>query len=364
MATRTRGLINVRVYLGAVAVAVMAAAVQLSPIAADVSAVVPQASAYPEILQAAQKISADGFQGLIYFREGGKPPFVFANGAADCAGGRAIDRTMRFDMGSITKQFTAAAVLVLIDQGKLGFDAKLKQFFPDVPADKAEITVQQLLTHTSGFSESLGLDEDYISKADFLKLAFSRPLQFAPGSKDEYSNVGYSVLAAIIERQTVSRYEDALRKLVLEPAGTPGIGYFGGHQTKNVCGLLEGKRWGSVRDYFGRDEPSWHLVGNGALLTTIEELANWFDALWAGRVLKPESLALVTKAMQAKDKSGRRLVFASGSNTIFSALYLGWPDEHAAFIVMTNDSRFQKEKVTPVLFPAIVATFGRKGTVK
>jgi CubicO group peptidase (beta-lactamase class C family) len=350
--------------MGAIVATVLATAVQFSASLGGASEIGPAEAAYPEILQAARKISAEGFQGLIYFRESGKPALVFANGAADCEAGRSTDRTMRFDMGSITKVFTAVAVLSLIENGKLALDAKLGQFFSDVPADKANISVQQLLTHTSGFGESLGLDEDYISKQDFLKLAFSHPLEFVPGSKNEYSNVGYSVLAAIIERQTGSRFEDALQSLVLQPAGTTGIGYFAGDRTRNACGLLDGKRWGSVRDYFGHDEPSWHLVGNGALLTTIEDLANWFDALWAGRILKPESLALINQDMQRKDKSGRRLLVASGSNTIFSALYLGWPDEQATFIVMTNDSRFQKERVTPVLFPAIVATFNRKSTGK
>lgn len=319
---------------------------------------VTTAEAYPEVAAAFDTLAADGLRGAILFRSGDGAAQVFVHGDADCEGRQMIDRTTRFDIGSITKYFTAAAIFKLAEEGGLSTDAALGDLLPGAPADKAAITVKQLLTHTSGLPDSLGVDEDYVGKAQYLEMAFAAPLLFAPGAQEEYSNVGFALLGAIIESLTGRRYEDALQTLVLAPAGTAGIGYFT-DRARNACGLLDGKKWGATRDYFSDEEPSWHLVGNGGLHATPEELTGWFDALFAGKILNADSVAKYEEIIRRTDKRGRPVRVASGSNNIFSALYLGWPNERTVLMIMTSDSRFQKEKVTPVMFPAINAYLDR-----
>jgi CubicO group peptidase (beta-lactamase class C family) len=171
--------------------------------------------------------------------------------------------------------------------------------------------------------------------------------------------VGYSLLAAEIEQLTGRRYEDAVRGLVLAPAGVSGINYVAGGRGRNACGLLDGRRWGSTREYFHRDEPSWFLVGNGGLLATPRELATLFESIWEGRVLSAESLALFDHSIRRMDHRGRPIRVTSGSNLIFTSLYFSWPDERTTVVIMTSDSRFPKEEVTPILYPAINAMFDR-----
>ena len=125
-------------------------------------------------------------------------------------------------MGSITKAYTAAAIMKLIEQKKMSVDDHLKKFFPNIPADKADITIHQLLTHSSGFHEFLKNDGGDYEKSEttgFLKKAFSEPLAFKPGEKAVYTNVGMSILAIIIEQISGLDYEQYLKKNLFEPIG-------------------------------------------------------------------------------------------------------------------------------------------------
>ncbi|WP_299751732.1 serine hydrolase domain-containing protein [uncultured Tateyamaria sp.] len=114
------------------------------------------------------------------------------------------------DIGSITKTVTAIATLHLVENHGLTIDTTLGELLPGVPQDKAEITLHQLLAHTSGIVESTGDDSEALSRSDFLKRVFSAPLESIPGTHHSYSNAGYSVLAAVIEIQSDLEYEDYL----------------------------------------------------------------------------------------------------------------------------------------------------------
>ena len=115
-----------------------------------------------------------------------------------------------FDIGSNSKQFTGAAILVLVQQNKLKLSDSLIQFFDAVPQDKKNITVHHLLAHTAGLVESVGRDFEHISEDDFFDQVFSSPLKHPVGSQYAYSNVGYSLLAKIIEKVSSTEYETIL----------------------------------------------------------------------------------------------------------------------------------------------------------
>ncbi len=93
------------------------------------------------------------------------------------------------------------------------------------------------------------------------------------------------------------------------------------------------------------------------MLATPTELADFFQAIWSGRVLDSESMTLFDKSVMRTDKGGRPVRVSSGSNLIFTSLYFNWPGQRTTVLIMTSDSRFPKEKVTPILYPAIVKVF-------
>ncbi len=131
-----------------------------------------------------------------------------------------------YDLGSITKQFTAAAILTLEMQGKLAVTDLASKYLDGVPADKSAITLHHLLTHSSGLESDFSpSDYDPVGREEYVGRALQSTLLFAPGGGYEYSNAGYSLLAAIVEKVSGQPYEIYLTERVLKPAGMRETGY-------------------------------------------------------------------------------------------------------------------------------------------
>jgi len=305
---------------------------------------------------AERAVGGANFQGVALLLDRSGVRWRFASGSIDCASGRAVGEGDRFDMGSITKLFTATLILRLSERGEISLDDRLGDLLNDTPVDKAGISVRDLLFHRSGLRESSGDDETYISRDAMLTQEFTKPLLFAPGSNEAYSNVGYSVLAAIIERHYGARYEDVLRRELLTPMGADSVGYrHAPAEGADACGTWDERRYGSVRDYFEVEEPSWNLVGNGGLLTTPEDLARWFQDLIEGRILNAENTTIVQQALLAEAPGGRAVYRASGSNIVFTSLLARYVGPDFTFLLMTNNSRAPKERIMPYFDPALTA---------
>ncbi len=197
-------------------------------------------------------------------------------------------------IGSITKQFTAAAILALEEQGRLAVDEPLPTFFDDLPQDKAGITLHQLLTHTSGMPDALGEDEDWIDRDTFLGRAWATELDSEPGSEYSYSNVGYSILAAVIEVTSGVDYERFLRQTFFDPLGMAETGYeipdF--DPGRLAVGYRNGERWGTLlaKQDLNRGF-SWHLVGNGGIHSTARDMHRWLRSLRTQEILTDDSTA-------------------------------------------------------------------------
>lgn len=171
------------------------------------------------------RLEAYGFAGTIVIRQGGCS-FSHAFGIADRKTRRAVTEQTAFDVGSITKFYTASAILVLRDRGALDLDASINRYLPGVPADKSTVTVRSLIAHTSGLAddywdsaENRGLGED-----QYVTEMLQRPLESAPGTEYRYSNFGYHVLKRIIERVSGASYEAFLAKEILAPLGLKDTG--------------------------------------------------------------------------------------------------------------------------------------------
>jgi len=146
------------------------------------------------------RLEGFGFSGTLLVAKDGDIVLSKGYGVADKSRGTPMTAETVISIGSITKQFTAAAILKLEMQGKLNVDDPITKYFPIVPPDKAGITLHHLLTHTAGLDEDYGgTDYEEVSRDEILKRVFSRPLKWEPGKRHLYSNAGYSLLGAIVE---------------------------------------------------------------------------------------------------------------------------------------------------------------------
>jgi len=189
-----------------------------------------------------------------------------------------------FCTGSITKQFTAAAIMKLEMQEKLNTDDPISRYIDSVPKDKAGITLHHLLTHTAGVINSTGLDYEIVSRDEIVKRILSAPLLFPLGKKMQYSNAGYSLLAAIVEEVSGKPYERFLNEQLFKPAGMSSTGYRMPNWKERVVA-----HWYNGETDNGtpleKSYPYWNLLGNGGILSTTADMYRWHLALLGEKVL-------------------------------------------------------------------------------
>ncbi|MDX1939484.1 MAG: serine hydrolase domain-containing protein [Saprospiraceae bacterium] len=235
-----------------------------------------------------QKAINNGWTGSVLVAQKGDIIIAKGYGFADKESKRLQTSETVFSIGSITKQFTGAAILKLETQGKLSTNDLITKYFKDVPDDKKNITLHQLLTHSAGFRGAMGGDYDTIRAEDFIKLAMNAPLLFKPGERYEYSNVGYSLLGIIIEQVSGKNYETYLYDNIFKPAGMEKTGYLRPKFNKEqlAVGYRQGNRWGTALDRPWREDgPGWHLRANGGILSTVDDMHKWALALKNNTVL-------------------------------------------------------------------------------
>ena len=194
-----------------------------------------------------------------------------------------------YDTMSMTKQFTAAAILKLEMMGELHVTDPIAAYVGPVAKDKREITVHHLLTHTSGLVDVLGGDYERLSREEMLAGALASELTSRPGDEHHYSNVGYSVLAAIIEKVSGMGYEQFLAKHLFAPAGMTQTGYILPEWRSDQVAVeydVRGRPHGRPIDHpWADDGPYWNLRGNGGLLSTARDMFRWHVALEGDEVL-------------------------------------------------------------------------------
>jgi CubicO group peptidase (beta-lactamase class C family) len=209
-------------------------------------------------------------------------------GLADIQSGLRNGRETAHSLGSVTKQFTAAAILKLEELGRLHVDDSIGKLLPGVPKDKFAISLDQILHHTSGLVSNVGRDYEKSSREDLLKKVFNAPLLSKPGEKFGYSNAGYSVLAAVIEQVSGKRYEEFLAEYFFRPAGMTHTGYRLPDWTKTslASSYANGVRTPPNPQL---EYPTWNVIGNGEMLSTVDDMYLWVRALLSDNVLSKVS---------------------------------------------------------------------------
>ncbi len=256
------------------------------------------------LLERAIKANDPGLAVLV--AQGGKILFEKGYGLADRDHDVPVTPQTTFRIGSITKQFTAAAILKLQEEGKLSVDDKLSKYIPDFPRGD-EVTLRQLLTHTSGIHDCRE-GPDFLSRVtkpttteatiEELKIQ-KHPYDFDPGTKWYYDNAGYLLLGYIVEKVSGQSYEDFLRENFFQPLGMTNTGVYHAHPAPPHEAL--GYSLGT--NGFGRAvnwDMSW-AFGSGALYSTVEDLYRWNEGIFNGRVLDTASLRAAFTPVTTKE---------------------------------------------------------------
>ncbi len=304
------------------------------------------------------RLESFGYTGGVLVVRDGQVVFKRSYGMANRADNVRADSATVYNLGSITKQFTAAAILRLEELGKLRTTDSISRFFPTAPADKRNITLHQLLTHTAGFNSDYSpTDYEETSRTEYVRRMFAAPLRSTPGSTHFYANSGYSLLAAIVELATGRDYETALREIVLQPAGMNETGYKAPAwaPVRIAHGYQNGSDWGTIVQRIApAGAPYWELRGNGGLHTTLSDIARWDAALDNRSVLSdasrakfmtgyvnegPEGLSQYAYGWAVmKTSRGTRLVTHNGGNGVYVAELLRFVDDHVTIFVTSTVS--------------------------
>lgn len=229
-----------------------------------------------------------------------------SRGLADRAGQVPVTPETLFDMGSLTKQITAAGVVLLAGEGRLSLQEPLSAFFETLPRDIAGRTVHDLLVHTAGLPQYSGGDYDPVDRSAFSAwLATADTSEVAPGTF-HYSNPGYSMAARIIEMRSGEDFELFVQTRLLAPAGIGDIGYRNLPDDRvEAIGYRGGEAQGRPSEQpWLEDGPSWNLRGNGGLLTTADALYRWTLALTGGGVLDEAHRPCCSRRIRSGTPSG------------------------------------------------------------
>ena len=282
----------------------------------------------------------------------GKPLVRRGFGQADMAQGIAAGPATNYRLASVTKQFTAAAMLLLAQDGKLSIDDPVKRWLPTLPQVADAITVRNLLNHTSGVLDYEDLmakpyDGQILDAGVLALLERENRLYFTPGSMYRYSNSGYALLALIIERASGLSYADYLRSRIFVP-----LGMFGTHARVEGGPAIPHRAYGYSAEGGGwaltDQSPYSAVLGDGGIYSNIDDLARWDAAWYDGRLFdaNTRALALGRQVQVASEPEATYYGFGwrvadgrqwhNGESIGFRNSFVRWPEHHLTVVVLSN----------------------------
>jgi len=290
-----------------------------------------------------------------------KPVTTFYAGVANVEWQTPVDVNTVFEIGSVSKQFAAAAILLLAEDGKLSVDDNISKYLTNTPPSWANIKIRHLLSHTSGLRNYDGLDgfelRLHLTQAQFIKKLGEQALTFQPGESWTYSNSGYNLLGYIVENVSGKSYWDFLRERIFTPLQMTNT-------TRRDSWLViphraNGYAFTTNNVYINRDYDLTDLFAAGAIVSTMPDLAKWDAALNTNRLLKESSKQLwwtpallnngkpVERGRHGESGSygfawflntvqGHQNIGHSGITSGFSAANELFPDDHLTIIILSN----------------------------
>jgi CubicO group peptidase (beta-lactamase class C family) len=306
-------------------------------------------------------VDAQMFMGSVMVAQHGKVLFSKSYGWADVEWNIPNSSTTRFQIASVTKQFTAAAILLLEDRGKLKTDDLVKKYLPDAPASWDKITIYNLLTMTSGIA---GDAAKYEPGSPDKLVYVDKPLDFQPGQKWDYSNVGYDVLGYLLEKVSGQTYADFVQQNIFGPLRMNDSGY-----DSNVA-IIPHRASGYWPGADGIENAERTNISGafaaGALYSTTEDLLRWEEGLFGGKLLTSASLRKMTTpfkhtifqhdyacGLYVYSVNGRQVIDYDGNGIGFNAQLAYYPEERLAVIVLANLNGTVTGKINTALAAAV-----------
>jgi CubicO group peptidase (beta-lactamase class C family) len=274
-----------------------------------------------------------GFSGVVLVARDGKIAFHKAYGLAN----REKQIPMRPDtilaIGSTPIDFTKAAILLLIERGKLKLSDPIKKFFDNVPEDKQAITIEHLMTGRSGLRDFHDLprdrdkDHSWIDRTEAVRRILNQRLLFAPGKGRRHSHSAWGLLAAIVEIASGQRYPEFTREHLFKPAEMNDTGFFGEAYADDRMAIGYGPhKDGQINapPYWGKT--SWLVMGSGGQVSTALDMWRWVQAIYGGKLLSPTSV-------QRYGGNGQNIL-SGGDMYGFEIVYSG--NNRSCMIIMSN----------------------------
>jgi len=288
------------------------------------------------------------FMGVALVARGDDVVFSRGYGSANLEWSVPNTASTKFRIGSITKQYTAASILLLEERGKLKVDDPVKQYLPDAPAAWDRITIFNLLTHTSGIPNFTSMPsyrpmEPFPATPEKVVATFrDKPLDFAPGEKFSYSNSGYILLGYVLEKVTGASYESFVQQNLFTPAGMKDSGY------DSNSAVIAHRAAGYTTAATGFSNAGFvHMTipfSAGALYSTAEDLLRWEQALFGGKLLTPPSLKKMTTPFKGdyafglvvRTENGRTSISHNGGIEGFNTALAYYPETKTTVVVLGN----------------------------
>jgi CubicO group peptidase (beta-lactamase class C family) len=292
----------------------------------------------------------------IIVRRAGRTLFRKGYGMADLELGIKVEPDMIFRLGSITKQFTATAILMLAEQDKLSLQDKIDKYFPDFPTAGNKVTIEHLLSHTSGIMSYTNMEEwlplwrKDMTPQEIIDMSRDKPFEFAPGERWKYNNSGYVMLGAIIEKVSGQTYEQFIQTKIFTPLGMTHSCYGNAERVipRRVPGYQKDNDGFINAPYLSMTQP----YAAGSLLSSVDDLAVWNDAVFSGKLLNKEWLdKAFTPYLLANGEStgyncgwcisdlrGHRTIEHGGGINGFTSYALALPDDKVYVAILTNSA--------------------------
>ena len=303
----------------------------------------------------------NGFSGVVLVSKNGEIILSKGYGWADRKNKIPNSPSTVFNIGSVTKQFTASAILKLVEQGKIKTSDKISTYFAQSPIDKSDITIHQLLTHTSGISNRTGgFRYNEASKEQFLKEFFESELQSKPGTKYQYANANYIMLTVILESISGQTYSSFLNDYLFEPSQMKSTGYKSiNFSTERLAHGYYYNRddeewtdWGTTQQHLPYNNKHWYSIGKGDIHSTVEDLYKWHVALKNNVVLTSKTRLVQETPYVAENvkktsfygygwaisqnNRDTKIVAHNGSNGLYFADFVRFIDDDVVVIYITN----------------------------